>query len=79
MKWFRKAQIKMARLVLKGTGSIPVDRGEVETVQQLCDKLLHYTAISGGLNDPRRIRAREKIMAYTKHLYDSSGKLEVQE
>lgn len=78
MNWWMRLRLWFGRLVLKGTGCVPVRRAEIEEVEKLSQQLLLYADSSGGLNDPRRIRARDKIMAYASLLNVRAERLEVE-
>jgi hypothetical protein len=71
-------RLRVAQYLLVGSDYSVCNTAEVHQLRGKVSSMIMYAHTSGGLNDPRRIAAKRKVLRYGEAINDGIGRVLVQ-
>lgn len=72
----RRFRVWLARLLLRSTGCLVARAVPVAELQYLASDVARYIRMSGGLQDPRRIRAYRTLLRRSENISRAAGEIQ---
>lgn len=74
-RWMRVMRVRAAQRLLRGTSLGVTSVGAATEIEFLAGRLVQYVRVSGGLCDPRRIRAYREVIRRSEALLSRAQQL----